>query len=233
MRLKYAVHNVAAKYGKTATFMPKPIVGDNGSGMHVHQSIWKGEQNLFSGDGYSGLSEMALFYIGGIIKHAKALNAITNPGTNSYKRLVPGFEAPINLAYSARNRSAAVRVPLVTSPKARRIEVRFPDPICNPYLAFTAMMMAGLDGVQNKIHPGDPIDKNLYDLAPEEAKDVPHPCASLDEALNALDKDRAFLSKGGVFSDDMLDAYIELKMEEVTRFRMTTHPVEFDMYYSL
>jgi len=233
MRLKYTVHNVAAKYGKTATFMPKPIVGDNGSGMHVHQSIWKGEQNLFSGDGYSGLSEFAIFYIGGIIKHAKSLNAITNPGTNSYKRLVPGFEAPINLAYSARNRSAAVRVPLVTSAKARRIEVRFPDPTANPYLAFTAMMMAGLDGVQNKIHPGDPMDKNLYDLSPEEAKDVPHPCASLDEALNNLDKDRAFLTKGGVFTDDMIDAYIELKMEEVTRFRMTTHPVEFDMYYSL
>ena len=233
MRLKYAVHNVAAKYGKTATFMPKPIVGDNGSGMHCHQSIWKGEQNLFSGDGYAGLSEFALFYIGGVIKHAKALNAITNPGTNSYKRLVPGFEAPINLAYSARNRSAAVRVPLVNSPKARRIEVRFPDPLCNPYLGFTAMMMAGLDGVQNKIHPGNPIDKNLYDLAPEEAKDVPHPCASLDEALSHLDKDRAFLTKGGVFSDDMLDAYIALKEEEVTRFRMSAHPVEFDMYYSL
>jgi glutamine synthetase type I len=233
MRLKYAVHNVAARYGKTATFMPKPIVGDNGSGMHVHQSIWKGEQNLFAGEGYAGLSEFAIFYIGGVIKHAKALNAITNPGTNSYKRLVPGFEAPINLAYSARNRSAAVRVPLVTSQKARRIEVRFPDPTANAYLAFTAMMMAGLDGVQNKIHPGQPIDKNLYDLAPEEAKDVPHPCASLDEALSHLDKDRSFLTKGGVFSDDMIDAYIALKEEEVTRFRMTTHPVEFDMYYSL
>jgi len=233
MRLKYAVHNVAAKHGKTATFMPKPIVGDNGSGMHVHQSIWKGEQNLFAGDGYAGLSEFALYYIGGIIKHAKALNAITNPGTNSYKRLVPGFEAPINLAYSARNRSAAVRVPLVMSSKARRIEVRFPDPSANPYLAFTAMMMAGLDGVQNKIHPGDPIDKNLYELEGAEAEKVPHPCASLDEALTNLSKDRAFLTKGGVFSDDMLDAYIDLKMEEVTRFRMTTHPVEFDMYYSL
>jgi glutamine synthetase len=233
MRLKYAVHNVAAKHGKTATFMPKPIVGDNGSGMHVHQSIWKGEQNLFSGDGYAGLSEFALYYIGGIIKHAKALNAITNPGTNSYKRLVPGFEAPINLAYSARNRSAAVRVPLVMSSKARRIEVRFPDPTANPYLAFTAMMMAGLDGVQNKIHPGDPIDKNLYELEGAEAEKVPHPCASLDEALTTLSKDRAFLTKGGVFSDDMIDAYIDLKMEEVTRFRMTTHPVEFDMYYSL
>src|SRR6516165_1211766 len=231
--LKYAVHNTAHAYGKTATFMPKPIVGDNGSGMHVHQSIWKDGKNLFAGDGYAGLSEFALHYIAGVIKHAKALNAITNPGTNSYKRLVPGFEAPINLAYSARNRSAAVRVPLVTSPKARRIEVRFPDSLANPYLAFTAMMMAGLDGVQNKINPGDPMDKNLYDLAPEEAKDIPHPCASLDEALTALDKDRGFLTKGGVFSDDMIDAYIELKMEEVTKFRMTTHPVEFDMYYSL
>ena len=232
-RLKYAVHNVAHRNGKTATFMPKPIVGDNGSGMHVHQSIWKGGTNLFDGKGYASLSEFAIYYIGGIIKHAKALNAITNPGTNSYKRLVPGFEAPINLAYSARNRSAAVRIPFVNSGKARRIEVRFPDPTANPYLAFTAMMMAGLDGVQNKIHPGDPMDKNLYDLSPEEAKDIPHPCASLDEALATLDKDRGFLTKGGVFSDDMIDAYIELKMEEVTRFRMTTHPVEFDMYYSL
>jgi glutamine synthetase len=233
MRLKYAVHNTAAKYGKTATFMPKPIVGDNGSGMHVHQSIWKGGQNLFAGDGYADLSELAIYYIGGIIKHAKSLNGITNPGTNSYKRLVPGFEAPINLAYSARNRSAAVRIPLVSGAKARRIEVRFPDPTANPYLAFTAMMMAGLDGVQNKIHPGDPMDKNLYDLDAEEAKSVPHPCASLDEALDNLDKDRAYLTKGGVFTDDMIDAYIDLKMEEVTRFRMTTHPIEFDMYYSL
>jgi glutamine synthetase len=233
MRLKYAVINVAHRHGKTATFMPKPIVGDNGSGMHCHQSIWKGKNNLFAGDGYAGLSEFAIYYIGGIIKHAKALNAITNPGTNSYKRLVPGFEAPINLAYSARNRSAAVRIPLVTSAKARRIEVRFPDPTANSYLAFTAMMMAGLDGVQNKINPGKPMDKNLYDLEPEEAKKVPHPCASLDEALVSLDKDRAFLTKGGVFSNDMIDAYIALKEEEVTRFRMTTHPVEFDMYYSL
>lgn len=233
MRLKYAVHNVCHKRGKTATFMPKPVVGDNGSGMHVHQSIWKGEQNLFAGDGYSGLSDFALFYIGGIIKHAKALNAITNPGTNSYKRLVPGFEAPINLAYSARNRSAAIRVPLVNSAKARRIEVRFPDPTANAYLAFTAMMMAGLDGVQNKIHPGNPIDKNLYELEAHEARDVAHPCASLDEALENLNKDRGFLTKGGVFSDDMIDAYIALKEEEVTRFRMSAHPVEFDMYYSL
>src|SRR6476619_5139559 len=231
--LKYTVWNVARSYGKTATFMPKPVVGDNGSGMHVHQSVWKGGQNLFSGDLYGGLSQFALNYIGGTIQHATALNAITNPGTNSYKRLVPGFEAPINLAYSARTRSAACRIPLVSSPNARRVEVRFPDPTANPYLAFTAMMMAGLDGVQNKIHPGDPMDKNLYDLSPEEAKDVPHPCASLDEALNQLDKDRGFLTKGGVFTDDMLDAYIALKEEEVTRFRMTTHPVEFDMYYSL
>jgi glutamine synthetase type I len=231
--LKYCVHNVAHSYGKTATFMPKPIVGDNGSGMHVHQSIWKGGQNLFSGNGYAGLSELALYYIGGIIKHAKALNAITNPGTNSYKRLVPGFEAPINLAYSARNRSASIRIPYVSSPKGRRIEVRFPDPTANPYLAFTAMMMAGLDGIQNKIHPGDPIDKNLYDLPPEEAKKVPNVCSSLDMALEHLDNDREFLTRGGVFSNEMIDAYIALKEEEVTLFRMTTHPVEFQMYYSL
>ena len=231
--LKYTVQMVASSYGKTATFMPKPVVGDNGSGMHVHQSIWKGGQNLFAGNGYAGLSEFALFYIGGIIKHAKAHNAITNPGTNSYKRLVPGFEAPINLAYSAKNRSAACRIPYVSNPKGRRVEIRFPDPTANPYLAFTAMMMAGLDGVQNKIHPGDPIDKNLYDLPPSQAKKVPNVCSSLEMALEHLDKDRGFLTAGGVFSDDMLDAYITLKMEEVTRFRMTTHPVEFDMYYSL
>src|SRR6266436_2205969 len=229
--LKYTVWNVAHSYGKTATFMPKPVVGDNGSGMHVHQSVWKGGKNLFAGDGYAGLSDFAIHYIGGIIKHAKALNAITNPGTNSYKRLVPGFEAPINLAYSARNRSAAVRIPLVTSAKARRIEVRFPDPTANSYLAFTAMMMAGLDGVQNKIHPGDPIDKNLYDLEPEEAAKVQTVCHSLDQALGILDKEREFLTRGGVFTNDVIDAYIGLKMEEVTRFRMTTHPVEFDMYY--
>jgi glutamine synthetase len=230
--LKYTIWNVAASYGKTATFMPKPVVGDNGSGMHVHQSVWKEGTNLFAGNGYAGLSDFALFYIGGIIKHAKALNAITNPGTNSYKRLVPGFEAPINLAYSARNRSAACRIPYVSNPKGRRVEVRFPDPTANSYLAFAAMLMAGLDGVQNKIHPGDPMDKNLYDLEPEEAAKVPHPCASLDEALDNLDRDREFLTRGGVFSSDMIDAYIGLKMEEVTRFRMTTHPVEFDMYYS-
>src|SRR6267143_4084189 len=232
MRLKYAVHNVAHKYGKTATFMPKPIVGDNGSGMHVHQSIWKGEQNLFAGEGYAGLSEFAIYYIGGVIKHAKALNAITNPGTNSYKRLVPGFEAPINLAYSARNRSASCRIPFVSSPNGRRVEVRFPDPTANAYLAFSAMLMAGLDGVQNKIHPGDPIDKNMYDLPPEEAAKVPHVCASLEQALDCLRDDHAFLTKGGVFSDDFLESYITLKEEELTRFRMTTHPVEFDMYYS-
>ena len=231
--LKYTVWNVAASYGKTATFMPKPVVGDNGSGMHVHQSIWKEGNNLFAGNGYAGLSEFALHYIGGVIKHAKALNAITNPGTNSYKRLVPGFEAPINLAYSARNRSASCRIPYVSNPKGRRVEVRFPDPTANPYMAFAALMMAGLDGVQNKIHPGEPMDKNLYDLEPEEAAKIPHPCASLDEALESLDKDREFLTRGGVFSNDLIDAYITLKMEEVTRFRMTTHPIEFDMYYGL
>jgi glutamine synthetase len=233
MIYKYAVHNVAHSYGKTATFMPKPVVGDNGSGMHVHQSLAKDGKNLFSGNGYAGLSDVALHYIGGILKHAKALNAITNPGTNSYKRLVPGFEAPINLAYSSRNRSAAVRVPLVSNPKARRIEVRFPDPTCNPYLAFAAMLMAGLDGVQNKIKPGDPIDKNLYDLPAEEAARVPKVCASLEQALEELEKDHEFLTRGGVFSKDMLDAYAALKMEEVTAFRMTTHPIEFQMYYSL
>lgn len=231
--LKYVVHNVAHAYGKTATFMPKPIVGDNGSGMHVHQSVWKNGKNLFAGNGYAGLSELALYYIGGIIKHAKALNAITNPGTNSYKRLVPGFEAPVMLAYSARNRSASIRIPYVPSEKARRIEVRFPDPSANPYLAFTAMLMAGLDGIQNKLHPGDAADKNLYDLPPEEEAKIPKVCHSLEMALESLDADREFLTRGGVFSNEMIDAYIELKMEEVTRFRMTTHPVEFEMYYSL
>lgn len=231
--VKYTIRNVAHVYGKTATFMPKPIVGDNGSGMHVHQSIWKDGQNLFAGNGYAGLSEFALYYIGGIIKHARALNAITNPGTNSYKRLVPHYEAPVKLAYSARNRSASIRIPYVGSPKARRVEARFPDPLANPYLAFSALMMAGLDGVQNKIHPGDPADKNLYDLPPEEDAKIPTVCASLEEALAALDADREFLTRGGVFSNDMLDAFIELKMAEVTRLRMTPHPVEFDMYYSL
>jgi len=231
--LKYVVHNVAHQYGKTATFMPKPIVGDNGSGMHVHQSIWKDGKNLFAGNGYAGLSETALFYIGGIIKHAKALNAITNPGTNSYKRLVPHYEAPTKLAYSAKNRSASIRIPHVASDKARRIETRFPDPTANPYLCFAALMMAGLDGIQNKIHPGDPADKNLYDLPPEEDAKIPTVCTSLDEALAHLDKDREFLTRGGVFSNDFIDAYITLKMEEVTRLRMTTHPVEFEMYYSI
>jgi len=231
--LKYCVHNVAHAYGKTATFMPKPIVGDNGSGMHTHQSIWKDGKNLFAGNGYAGLSETALYYIGGIIKHARALNALTNPGTNSYKRLVPGFEAPVMLAYSARNRSASIRIPHVASDKARRIEVRFPDPIANPYLAFSAMLMAGLDGIQNKIHPGDPATKNLYDLEPEEEAKIPTVCSSLEQALEALDNDRAFLTAGGVFSDDYIDAFITLKMEEVTRMRMTTHPIEFDMYYSV
>ncbi len=232
-KMKYVIHNVANSYGKTATFMPKPVVGDNGSGMHVHMSIWKDGNNLFAGDGYAGLSEFALYYIGGVIKHARALNAITNPGTNSYKRLVPGFEAPVKLAYSARNRSASIRIPYVQSPKARRIEVRFPDPTANPYLAFSALMMAGLDGVENKIHPGEAADKNLYDLPPEEDAKIPTVCSSLDQALDHLDKDRAFLTKGGVFTDGMIDAYMDVKLEEVTRFRMTTHPIEFDMYYSL
>ena len=230
---KYVIQNVAHSYGKTATFMPKPIVGDNGSGMHVHQSVWKGGQNLFAGDGYAGLSEFALFYIGGIIKHARSLNAITNPGTNSYKRLVPGFEAPVKLAYSAKNRSASIRIPYVASPKGRRIEARFPDPLANPYLAFTALLMAGLDGVENKIHPGEAASKDLYHLPPEEDAKIPTVCSSLEQALEYLDKGRAFLTKGGVFTDGYIDAYIELKMQEVTRFRMTTHPVEFDMYYSL
>ena len=233
LKLKYVVQNVTHSYGKTATVMPKPIVGDNGSGMHVHQSLSLGGKNLFSGDKYGGLSETALYYIGGILKHAKALNALTNPGTNSYKRLVPGFEAPVMLAYSARNRSASIRIPWVANPKARRIEVRFPDSAANPYLAFAAMMMAGLDGIQNKIHPGEASDKDLYHLPPEEDKLIPRVCHSLDMALAALDEDREFLKKGGVFTDDLIDAYIELKMQEVTRFRMTTHPIEFDMYYSL
>ena len=230
--LKYVVHNVAHQYGKTATFMPKPIVGDSGSGMHVHQSIWKDGKNLFAGDGYAGLSEFALFYIGGIIKHAKALNAITNPATNSYKRLVPHFEAPVKLAYSAKNRSASIRIPFVASTKARRVETRFPDPAANPYLCFVALLMAGLDGVQNKIHPGDPADKNLYDLPPEEDAKTPTVCASLDEALTALHQDRDFLTRGGVFSNDWIDAYIALKRGEVTRLNMTTHPIEYEMYYS-
>jgi len=231
--LKYVILNVAKAYGKTATFMPKPMVGDNGNGMHVHQSLSKEGKNIFVGDLYGGLSETALYYIGGIIKHARALNALTNAATNSYKRLVPGFEAPVLLAYSARNRSAAIRIPYVANPKARRIEVRFPDSTGNPYLAFSAMMMAGLDGIQQKIHPGDAMDKDLYDLPPEEEKAIPTVCHALDVALDALDKDRGFLTEGGVFTDDVIDAYIGLKLAEVTRLRMTTHPVEFDMYYSV
>jgi glutamine synthetase len=230
--LKYCVHNVAHSYGKTATFMPKPLVGDNGSGMHVHQSIMKDGVNLFAGNEYGGLSETALYYIGGIIKHARALNAFANASTNSYKRLVPGFEAPVMLAYSARNRSASIRIPYVTNPKGRRIEVRFGDPTANPYLMFSAYLMAGLDGIQNKIHPGEAMDKDLYDLPAEEAAQIPTVCHSFDQALDALSEDRAFLTQGGVFTDDMIDAYIDLKMNEVTRLRMTTHPVEFDMYYS-
>jgi glutamine synthetase len=231
--LKYVIQNVADTYGKTATFMPKPLVGDNGNGMHVHQSIFKDDANQFSGDLYGGLSETALYYIGGVIKHAKALNAFTNASTNSYKRLVPGFEAPVLLAYSARNRSASIRIPFVTSPKARRIEVRFPDSTANPYFAFSAMLLAGLDGIQNKIHPGDAMDKDLYDLPPEEEKMIPQVCYSFDEALAALDADREFLKAGGVFTDDLIDAYINLKMEDITTLRMTTHPVEFDLYFSL
>jgi len=230
---KYVVHNVAAQYGKTATFMPKPIAGDNGSGMHVHQSIWKDGGSAFAGSGYADLSDTCLYYIGGIIKHARALNAFTNPSTNSYKRLVPGFEAPVLLAYSARNRSASCRIPYSTSPNAKRVEVRFPDPSANPYLAFSAMLMAGLDGIENKIHPGEPMDKDLYDLPPEELEGVPTVCSSLGQALEALDADRDFLKKGDVFTDDQIDGYIALKMEELTRFLESPHPVEYQMYYSV
>jgi glutamine synthetase len=230
---KYVVHNTAHAYGKTATFMPKPVKGDNGSGMHCHQSIWKGNTPLFAGSGYADLSEMALYYIGGIIKHAKSLNAFTNPLTNSYKRLIPGFEAPVLLAYSARNRSASCRIPFATSPKGKRVEVRFPDPGANPYLAFSAMLMAGLDGIENKIHPGDAMDKNLYDLPPEELAGVPTVCGSLREALESLSADRDYLKKGDVFSDDMIDGYLDLKWEEVFAFEHTPHPVEFSMYYSV
>ncbi len=233
LTLKYVIKNVAHQNGKTATFLPKPIVGDNGSGMHVHQSLAKGGTNLFAGDLYGGLSQTALYYIGGIFKHARAINAFANSTTNSYKRLVPGFEAPVMLAYSARNRSASCRIPFVHSPKARRIEVRFPDPMNTGYLTFTALMMAGLDGILNKIDPGAPADKDLYDLPPEEEKLIPTVCHSLDQALDALDKDRAFLKAGGVFSDDFIDAYIELKMGEVSKFRAATHPIEYQMYYSI
>ncbi len=231
--LKYVVHNVAHGYGKTATFMPKPVVGDNGSGMHCHQSLSKDGQNVFSGNKYGGLSEDALFYIGGIIKHARAINALANASTNSYKRLIPGFEAPVMLAYSARNRSASIRIPYVTSAKARRIEVRFPDPTANPYLAFSAMLMAGLDGIKNKLHPGDAMDKDLYDLPPEEASEIPTVATSFEQALNALNEDRDFLTAGGVFSNDFIDSYIQLKQEEVDALNVTTHPLEFEMYYSV
>ena len=229
---KYVIHNVAHAYGKTATFMPKPVKGDNGSGMHCHFSIWKDGKPTFAGNQYADLSETCLYFIGGVIKHAKACNAFTNPSTNSYKRLVPGYEAPVLLAYSARNRSASCRIPFGTGPKSKRVEVRFPDPTANPYLAFSALLMAGLDGILNKIHPGEAMDKNLYDLPPAELSQIPTVCGSLREALESLDKDREFLKKGGVFTDDQIDAFIELKMEEVIKFEHTPHPVEFDMYFS-
>ena len=229
---KHVVHNVAHAYGKTATFMPKPVFGDNGSGMHCHQSLWKGNKPVFAGKEYAHLSETCLFYIGGIIKHARALNAFTNPSTNSYKRLVPGYEAPVILAYSARNRSASCRIPTATSDNGRRVEVRFPDSLANPYLAFSAMMMAGLDGIENKIHPGDPMDVNLYELKGEALADVPQVCGSLRDALDSLKSDHAFLTKGDVFTEDMINAYITLKMDEVEAVEMMPHPIEFDMYYS-
>lgn len=230
---KYVVHQVAHAYGKTATFMPKPIKDDNGSGMHTHISIWEGKEPLFAGNGYAGLSDMALYFIGGVVKHAKALNAFTNPTTNSYKRLVPGFEAPVLLAYSSRNRSASCRIPYGTGAKSKRVEFRFPDAMANPYLCYSALLMAGLDGIQNKIHPGDAMDKNLYDLPPAELEQVPTVCASLREALDSLAADHDFLLKGDVFSKDQIEAYIELKWDEVHRVEMTPSPVEFDMYYSM
>ena len=230
---KYVIHQVAAAYGKTATFMPKPVYGDNGSGMHVHQSIWRGGKPLFAGSGYADLSDTCLHYIGGIIRHARAVNAFSNSLTNSYKRLIPGFEAPVLLAYSSRNRSASCRIPFASSPNGKRVEVRFPDAGSNPYLAYAALLMAGLDGIENRIHPGDPMDKDLYALPPAELKDVPTVCGSLRQALECLDRDRAFLKKGGVFSDDFIDSYVELKMGEVHAFEHTPHPVEFKMYYSV
>ena len=229
---KYAVHNVAHSFGQTATFMPKPVAGDNGTGMHTHQSIWKGGKPVFAGDQYSGLSETCLHYIGGIIKHAKAINCFSNPSTNSYKRLIPGFEAPVLLAYSARNRSASCRIPFVDSPNGKRVEVRFPDATANPYLAFSAMLMAGLDGIKNKIHPGDPMDKDLYELPENELQNIPTVCASLREATDALRNDMDFLTQGNVFTEDQIEAYIDLKMEEVINFEHSPHPVEFKMYYS-
>jgi glutamine synthetase len=231
--LKYAVMQTADFLGKTATFMPKPLVGDNGSGMHVHISLAKNGANIFNGNGYAGLSNEALFFIGGIIKHAKAINAFANASTNSYKRLIPGFEAPVMLAYSSRNRSAAIRIPHIQNSQARRIEVRFPDPTANPYLLFASLIMAGIDGIRNKIHPGDPADKDLYDLPPEETYGLPQVAESLEEALVELDKDRAFLTAGDVFSNDMIDAYIELKKAECIRVSQVTHPAEFELYYSL
>lgn len=230
---KYVMRNTAHRYGKTITFMPKPIVGDNGSGMHVHQSIWKDGKNLFAGKEYANLSQTALHYIGGIIKHSKALNAITNPSTNSYKRLVPGFEAPVIMTYSARNRSAAIRIPFSASEKGKRIEARFPDPMANPYLAFSAMLMAGIDGIINKIDPGQAMDINLYELSEDELAKIPQVCSDLEMALNSLDKDREFLTRGDVFTNDWIDSYIKLKKHEVTKLHMTTHPVEMQMYYSL
>jgi glutamine synthetase len=229
---KYSVQQVANAYGLSATFMPKPIAGDNGSGMHVHQSLWTDGKPLFAGNSYADLSESALFYIGGIIKHAKALNAFTNPSTNSYKRLIPGYEAPVLLAYSARNRSASCRIPFVSSPNGKRVEVRFPDAMANPYLAFSAMLMAGLDGIKNRIHPGDAMDKDLYDLPAEELEQIPTVCGSLREALESLDSDRTFLTDGDVFTDEQIDGYIELKMEDVINLEHTPSPIEFKMYYS-
>ena len=230
---KYVVHQVAHAYGKTATFMPKPIKEDNGSGMHTHMSIWDGGKPLFAGNGYAGLSDMCLYFIGGVIKHAKALNAFTNPTTNSYKRLVPGYEAPVLLAYSSRNRSASCRIPYGTGSKAKRVEFRFPDALANPYLAYAALLMAGLDGIQNRIHPGEPMDKNLYDLPPAELANVPTVCGSLREALDSLEANMDFLLKGDVFGREQIQAYIDLKRDEVARWEMTPSPVEFDMYYSL
>lgn len=230
---KYVVHNVAHAYGKTVTFMPKPLMGDNGSGLHCHQSLAKGKVNVFSGDSYAGLSDIALYYIGGIIKHSRALTALTNPSTNSYKRLVPGFEAPVTMVYSESNRSAAIRIPYVCSEKEKRIEVRFPDAAANAYLAFSAMLMAGLDGIKNKIHPGEAVSENLYDLSPEKAKSLPSLCSSLEQALDCLEADHAFLLEGNVFSEEIIEAYIQIKREEAARVSRTTHPVEFDLYYSV